>query len=326
MRLLLAMMLLGCGEEPVPSAPVSNAKPEASPTVSAGARPVARDVVQIPSGVVTMGPRRLPAVSEAFRMPAGGIPPATAIAPEKVEPSPWVSMGGHGLPPRTVMVDSFVIDRTEVTKAAYFRFLRDTGYRLPHVSEPWAADGWNWAASGELPEDPNHPVVMVNFYDARAYCRWRGMRLPTEAEWQLAALGPQHEGRIFPWGNRYDDQLLNHGRMEEPNFDDADGHSRTAPVGSYPAGRGPYGLDDAFGNAWEFTADFRMDDWRWMQHDGYGTQSSLRNARMRGPGLRVAVRGGSFYFDFRPNPGGEWASFSPEVRRKSSGFRCAADA
>jgi formylglycine-generating enzyme required for sulfatase activity len=246
--------------------------------------------------------------------------------PEKIAPSPWVSMGGHGLPPRTVVVDPFVIDRTEVTRAAYFRFLRDTGYRLPHVAEPWADDGWNWTVLTDTPEDPDHPVVMVSFYDAREYCLWRSMRLPTEAEWQLAALGAAHEGRIFPWGSRYDGLLLNHGRMEEPNFDDSDGHVRTAPVGSFPAGRSPFGLEDAFGNAWEFTGDFRMDDWRWMQHDGYGQQSSIRNARMTGPGLRVAVRGGSFYFDFRPNPGGEWTAFSPEVRRKSSGFRCAADA
>ncbi len=326
MRVFLTLMLLACGEDPA----VEGASPAPAPVVAAqppaGSRPVARDVVKVAGGLVTMGPRRLPAVSEAFRMPANGRPPASSVAPEKVEPAPWVSMGGHGLPQRTVVVDPFVIDRTEVTRAAYFRFLRDTGYRLPHVSETWAEDGWNWAALGDAPVDPNHPVVMVSFYDARAYCRWRSMRLPTEAEWQLAALGAQHEGRIFPWGSRYDDQLLNHGRMEEPNFDDVDGFARTAPVGNYPAGRGPNGLEDAFGNAWEFTADFRIDDWRWIQHDGYGPQSSIRNPRMLGPGLRVAVRGGSFYFDFRPNPGGEWSSFSPEVRRKSSGFRCAADA
>ena len=326
MRLFFALMVVGCGTEPVPAATDPKTESTASSTLSTGARPVARDVVKIPAGTVTMGPRRLPAVSDAFRMPAGGSHPVAEVVPEKVEPAPWVSMGGHGLPPRTVLVDSFVIDRTEVTRAAYFRFLRDTGYRLPYVAEPWAEDGWNWVALGESADDANHPVVMVNFYDARAYCRWRSMRLPTEAEWQLAALGPKHQGRIFPWGSRYDDQVLNHGRMEAPNFDDVDGHARTAPVGSYPAGRGPYGLDDAFGNAWEFPADFRMDVWRWIQHDGYGAQSAIRNARMRGPGLRVAVRGGSFYFDFRPNPGGEWASFSPEVRRKSSGFRCAADA
>ena len=109
--------------------------------------------------------------------------------------------GGRGLPKRTVVVDPFVIDRTEVTRSAYHRFLRDTGYRIPHVAEDWAKDGWNWTQADEPPENPSHPVVMVSFYDAREYCRWRSMRLPTEAEWQLAALGPAHENRTFPWGN-----------------------------------------------------------------------------------------------------------------------------
>jgi len=243
-----------------------------------------------------------------------------------VETAPWISMGGHGLPKRKVTVDAFVIDRTEVTRGAYRKFLQDTGYRLPHVAEPWADDGWNWDTADGAVDRPEHPVVLLSYYDARAYCRWRSMRLPTEAEWQIAALGPSYEGRLYPWGGRYDAAALNHGRLQEPNFDGSDGHERTAPVGSFPSGRSPYGLEDSFGNVWEFTSDFRMDDWRWVAHDGYGQESSIRNARMLGPGLRVAVRGGSFYFDFRPNPGGEWAAFSPEVRRKSAGFRCAADA
>ena len=148
MRVFLALMLLGCGEEPAVEVASPALEPESAAPPQAGARPVARDVVKVAGGLVTMGPRRLPAVSEAFRMPAKGRPPAKPMASEKVEPAPWVSMGGHGLPQRTVVVDPFVIDRTEVTQAAYFRFLRDTGYRLPHVSEPWAEDGWNWAALG----------------------------------------------------------------------------------------------------------------------------------------------------------------------------------
>jgi formylglycine-generating enzyme required for sulfatase activity len=224
---------------------------------------------------------------------------------------------------RSVIIQPFLIDRTEVTRSAYAKFLQETGYRLPNVSEPWADDGWNWTQADGAETLAQHPVVMVSFYDARAYCRWKQKRLPTEAEWQLAALGASHEERVYPWGGRYIDTALNHGRMEEPNFDGSDGYERTAPVGSFPTGNSPYGLADMFGNAWEFTSDFRVDDWRWFKHDGYGDNSALINARMPGPGLQVAVRGGSYYFDFRPNPGGERNSFSPESRRKSSGFRCA---
>ena len=314
-------MWMGCGGEPEP--PPTESVAETTPK---SVVPIARDVVAIPAGQVVIGPRRIPPVSEGYRMtPKGDTKPPRREAGDRVEAAPWISMGGHGLPPRSVSVDAFVIDRTEVTRLAYQKFLKATGYRIPHVAESWADEGWNWTAPDHDLEMPDHPVVLVNYYDAQAYCEWRSMRLPTEAEWQLAALGPLYERRVYPWGSRYDDTALNHGRMQEPNFDDSDGHARTAPVGSYPAGRSPYGLEDTFGNAWEFTSDFRMDDWRFAEHDGYAPQSAIVNARFSGPGLRVAVRGGSFYFDFRPNPGGEWASFSPEVRRKSAGFRCAAD-
>jgi formylglycine-generating enzyme required for sulfatase activity len=227
--------------------------------------------------------------------------------------------------PVPVQVSGFFIDATEVTRAAYARFLGATGYRLPHVSEAWADDGWNWATTTPPAGTEKHPVVLVSWYDADAYCRWAKKRLPTESEWQLAALGPASAGRTYPWGSVYDGNRFNHGRMSAPNFDDSDGSERTAPVGSYAGGRAWSGIDDAFGNAWEFTADLRVESHRQLAHQGAG-EGVLRDATAPGPGLRVAVRGGSFYFDLRPNPGGEWAAFVPEVRRKSAGFRCARDA
>ena len=321
MRVFIPLIWIGCGGQPEQASSKS-----ATDSTPKSTSPVARDVVTIPAGQVLIGPRRIPPVSEGYRItPKDGMKQPKQGELGRVEAAPWISLGGHGLQPRSVSVDEFVIDRTEVTRLAYKKFLESTGYRIPYVAEAWANDGWNWTSLDEELERPEHPVVLVNYYDALAFCEWRSMRLPTEAEWQLAALGPSYERRVYPWGSRYDDAALNHGRMQEPNFDDSDGHARTAPVGSYPAGRSPYGLEDVFGNAWEFTSDFRMDDWRWAEHDGYAPQSAIVNSRFPGPGLRVAVRGGSFYFDFRPNPGGEWASFSPEVRRKSAGFRCAAD-
>jgi formylglycine-generating enzyme required for sulfatase activity len=226
-----------------------------------------------------------------------------------------------GLSPRFFQVSSFWIDLTEVTKAEYARFLDRTGYRLPHVAEPWAEDGWNWTGPAPAPGTEDHPVVLTSWHDARAYCTWAGKRLPTEAEWLLAALGPAKDARRYPWGSEYEGARVNHGRREPPNFDDSDGFARTSPVGSFPEGKSPYGLLDTFGNAWEYTADRRVDDWgdvstRSEEH-GVGTDPGAV-----GPGLRVAVRGGSYYFDLS-DPAGEWAAFVPESRRKSSGFRCA---
>ena len=310
-------MLFGCrGSGPEPqSGPV--------PVVESPPTPQQSDTVLIQGGTVQMGPRHVRPIDAGIRPP--GPPPGDHETLEDVRSEPWVSKGGRGLVPKAVTVASFRMDRTEVTRRAYARFLQETGYRLPHVSEPWAEDGWNWSST-EVPEDlQNHPVVMVSFHDATAFCRWADKRLPTEAEWQIAVLGPRDAARDYPWGNRYRDQWLNHGRIEEPNFDDTDGYRGTAPVGSFPEGRSASGLDDAFGNAWEFTADARIDDWAHARHRGFGPRGEMIDAASPGPALRVAVRGGSYYFDFRPNPGGEWAAFAPEIRRKSSGFRCAED-
>jgi len=223
------------------------------------------------------------------------------------------SGGGQALKPRQVTVGGFWIDVTEVTRKQYQVFLVDTGYRAPFVAEAWANDGWNWIGT-EYPEGTgDHPVVMVNWYDATEFCKWAGKRLPTESEWQLAALGT--DGRTFPWGEEHGSEYLNHGQMDAPNFDDSDGWLTTSPAGAFPKGASPNGLMDAFGNAWEFTADFRRDDW--------SLYSGTQNPAAPGPGLYVAVRGGAFFFDLRPNPGGEYNAFLPEVRRKTSGFRCA---
>jgi len=248
----------------------------------------------------------------------GAMTPTTGLeAPEDAKM--WKSYGGHGLEARKVQVEGFWIDRTEVTRAAYREFLIATGYRPPYVDEEWAEDGWNWSGADFPPGTGEHPVVLVSWYDARAYCSWADKRLPSEAEWQLASLGT--DGRTFPWGDEYDADKLNHGKMEEPNFDDSDGWLYTSPVGSYPTGAGPNGLEDSFGNAWEFTEDARVDTWN--QYSFSRTIGGIRDVTAPGPGLYVAVRGGAYFFDLRPNPAGERNHFLPELRRKTSGFRCA---
>ena len=230
----------------------------------------------------------------------GGTPDQGPAKP--ADPKPWGFYGGGGLE-QTVAVATFWLDQTEVTRRAYAEFVTATGYPEPRVDEEWAEDGWNWDG-GPPAGTEEHPVVLVSWYDARAFCKWAGKRLPTEAEWQLAALGPG-EGRSYPWGDSYDGSKLNHGKMEEPNFDDSDGFERTSPVKSFPDNDGFY---DLFGNAWEFTDSFRIDD--------------TRNAGAA-MGHYVAVRGGAYYFDVGINPMGERHAFLAEIRRKTSGFRCA---
>lgn len=220
-----------------------------------------------------------------------------------------------------VTVSPFQIDRTEVTRVAYAKFLADTGYKTPYVDEPWAREEWDWKGEVFPAGTGDHPVVLVSWYDAREYCRWADKRLPTEAEWQLAVLGGRDTELLFPWGNDYDAAKLNHGRIDGDNFDDTDGYKTTSPVGAFPSGNARTGLQDAFGNAWEWVGDMRVDDWN--DYLGRREAGQLADPRTSPLGIYAAVRGGAYFFDFRPNPAGERSAFIAELRRKTSGFRCA---
>ncbi|MDP2314758.1 MAG: formylglycine-generating enzyme family protein, partial [Pseudomonadota bacterium] len=263
----------------------------------------------------------LPAPSGTNGAPDRGLAPGATGGSSRPLPDP--------LDARDVEVSPFWIDVTEVTQAQYADFLGDTGYRPPFVDEPWAEDGWSWDGPTAPRATANHPVVLVNWFDARAYCTWAGKRLPTEAEWQLAVLGPADDERAFPWGNTYDGSRLNHGTIDQPNYDDSDGYARTSPVGSFPLGISRNGLVDGFGNAWEWTADVRVHAWDEMlgerrpAADGHGER--IVDPHTSEVGLYAAVRGGAYFFDLRPNPAGERSGFVMELRRKSSGFRCARD-
>ena len=257
--------------------------------------------------------------------PGSGVPSAPPNMPGSQakfvgEEQPWTANPSNSMKSKRVTVSAFWMDRTEVTRKAYQQFLIDTGYRPPFIAEEWAEDGWNWNGTNYPEGTGEHPVVMVSWYDAQEYCAWKGKRLPTEAEWQLAALGDVRLGNDFPWGKEYNHDALNHGQIESPNFDDSDGYLHTSPVGAFPAGQSVYGLEDTFGNAWEFTADARRATWKFYENaDG----DNPKNTMASGPSLYIGVRGGAYFFDLRPNPGGERNEFLTEVRRKTAGFRCA---
>ena len=150
-------------------------------------------------------------------------------------------------PQHVVALDEYWIDAYEITNAQY-RLCVDGGA----CTEPRA---WtNADLSGD--QQP----VLVFWEGAQAYCTWVGGRLPTEAEWEKAARGP--DGRTWPWGNEWQDGWANLSGPE-------DGYGPTAPVGSFPNDVSPYGLLDVAGNAAEWVAD-------WFDKDYYA-RSPARN-------------------------------------------------
>jgi formylglycine-generating enzyme required for sulfatase activity len=137
----------------------------------------------------------------------------------------------------TVSIDSFLIDRYPVTNAQYYDFLTESGYRPSDTTRYLR----HWE-SGEFPQgQEKYPVVYVSYEDMQAYAKWAGKRLPTEAEWQLAAQGS--DGRKWPWGDEF------HGTHCNNSFD------RPTPVDAFSKGQSIYGAFDLVGNVWQMTND-----------------------------------------------------------------------
>lgn len=156
--------------------------------------------------------------------------------------------------------DAYVIMATTVTNRQYAAFVKATGHRAPDVDlVTWNAYGLihpfertrrhAWATGVPPQGREEHPVVLVSWDDAQAYAQWlsnqtgQHWQLPTEAQWEKAARGL--EGRRFPWGDGFDPLRLN--SADHGPFD-------TQPVGSYPNGASPFGLLDAAGQVFEWTA------------------------------------------------------------------------
>lgn len=175
----------------------------------------------------------------------------------------WAEFAGE-LPQREVSIPAgFWLDQFEVTVSDYAHFVTAGGYKTARY---WSAAGWYWKGRRTGPTDqncpadllqPNFPRTCITWYEAEAYARWRGGRLPTEAEWEYAARGPFDF--LYPWGNTFDGTHLNYcdqscaNAWRDTAFDDR--YARVSPVGSYPLGVSWVGAFDLAGNVWEWTAD-----------------------------------------------------------------------
>lgn len=257
-------------------------------------------------------------ISEAFQIEkallgeesgAGTTSPATQpdAVPDAVKnkypgmiyiPEGWTVIGSNSgdpgeMPPHKVHVAAFYISRYEVTNQEYAEFVHATGHAPPR----------HWTDGAIPPGLETHPVNWVSFVDAEAYCLWKGGRLPTEEEWEYAAHGPKP--RLYPWGDTFDSNRAN---TWESNRHD------TAPVGSYPQGESPFGVEDMAGNVFEWVNSFFR---------AYpGAKIHLKEFDRH---LRV-LRGGSWNFNaYYARTTHRFARSGAEIGR-SFGFRFARDA
>jgi sulfatase modifying factor 1 len=175
-------------------------------------------------------------------------------------------------PRHTLFLPNYYLAKTQVTNAQYAAFVSATDYKRPGH---WK--GWKPPKGKD-----DHPVVYVTWYDAVAYCNWlaqvtgKAYRLPSEAEWEKGARGT--DGWIYPWGNQWDLKRCNSRE---------DGPGDTTPVGAYPEGTSPYGLQDMAGNVWE---------WCRSLYKPYPYNAKDGREDTETEGLRV-VRGGAFYVE-----------------------------
>jgi serine/threonine protein kinase len=227
-----------------------------------------------------------------------------------------VSSGPFQLGPhrRVVMLDRFYLARHPVTNKQFQRFVEVTGYR-PNDAEKHRF--LYHFRNGRCPPGlADHPVVFVSWTDARAYCRWAARRLPSEAEWEKAARGP--DGNKYPWGREEPrPELANFGQARAKTYPVTSGDGGTAPVTAFPHSASPYGAEGMAGNVFEWCED--VDDPGFYLR---GPERNPRNTIQLGEAPCV-IRGGSWRYDARSLRTYARASFPPTFRLDTVGFRVA---
>jgi gamma-glutamyl hercynylcysteine S-oxide synthase len=280
-------------------------------------------------GPVLHAPQPPPAPADAATLPAEVIVPAGTFT-MGTSTEPWAL--DNERPAHTVQVDAFAIDATPVSNAAYLEFIEQGGYDQPRW---WAETGWRHRVDAGLtaplfwhrgtdgrwwrtrfgvtePVPADEPVCHVSYYEADAYARWAGKRLPTEAEWEKAARLDPASGRSrrYPWGDEDPAPLrANLGQR----------HLQPAPVGSYPAGASPLGIRQLMGDVWEWTStDF-------AGYPGFAAFPYPEYSEVFfGAGYKV-LRGGSFGTDGAACRG-TFRNWDYPIRRQIFvGVRCARD-
>ncbi|WP_327677914.1 ergothioneine biosynthesis protein EgtB [Streptomyces sp. NBC_00467] len=287
--------------------------------------------------LITHQLRKGPAALSAPEPPAGGM---QGLAEEILVPGGPFTMGtstepwalDNERPAHRRDVPAFHLDTAPVTCGAYTAFIEDGGYDDPRW---WAAEGWDQIRRHDIgaplfwrreagqwlrrrfgvtePVPADEPVLHVSWYEADAYARWAGRRLPTEAEWEKAARHDQEadRSRRFPWGDA--DPTPAQANLGQR-------HLRPAPAGSYPEGESPLGIRQLIGDVWEWTSsDF-------LPYPGFAAFPYREYSEVFFGSAHKVLRGGSFAVD-KVACRGTFRNWDLPVRRQIfSGFRTARDA
>ncbi|MEJ2599286.1 MAG: SUMF1/EgtB/PvdO family nonheme iron enzyme [Anaerolineales bacterium] len=252
--LLLALFLASCARA-TPQPPAAIVTPSSPPATSTVTQSPPPSPTTMPTPTLAPGQTRTdPSGIQQVWVPAGsfqmGSGDATIQELQALSPPAWVRREFASEQPQheVRLTKGYWIDKYEVTNKAFQAFVDAGGYTR---QDYWSDAGWQWLSRQNVDSLPKScqgdaadlPRLCVTWYEAEAYAHWRGGRLPTEAEWEFAARGPQ--SLRYPWGNEFDGGLC--------NVVDSDG---PVAVGSYPHGASWVGALDMAGNAMEWVQDW----------------------------------------------------------------------
>lgn len=239
-----------------------------------------------------------------------------------------ITFGPSEGPMVVVTVPQFTMDSAEVSNADFKAFIDADGY---NKREYWDDAGWNWKVNNSISQplywndskynQNTQPVVGVSWYEAYAYSKWVGKRLPTEAEWEFAAKGEPSvtypwNNMLYPWGNTSPSTTTNLSNGFFGADGSLDAFKYTSPSGSLPAGNTASGISDLSGNVMEWASD-------WYDYGYYGRTNDFVNPQGPVNGSFKVVRGGSWTHSGDELRASYRESYlKPESRNLNLGFRC----